>query len=80
MSETRASEQVRYLTPRELADLADEVRTESHATIADHLGVSRSAVSRALREAQTRDVSLLRRILGLYGIDVAETRTYRVDR
>ena len=71
MSETRS---VTYRTPDELAALAEEVRTESHATIADHLGVSRSAVTQALSDPSSRRVRLLARILDLYGYDVDPDR------
>jgi transcriptional regulator with XRE-family HTH domain len=67
MPDTRS---VTYRTPEELAALAEEVRTESHATIADHLGVSRSAVTHALSDPSSRRVRLLARILGLYGYSV----------
>jgi transcriptional regulator with XRE-family HTH domain len=67
MPDTRS---VTYRTPEELAALAEEVRTESHATIADHLGVSRSAVTQALSDPSSRRVRLLARILGLYGYSV----------
>jgi len=63
-----------YRTPDELAALADDIRTESHATIADHLGVSRSAVTQALGNPSSRRVRLLARILGLYGYDVDPDR------
>jgi hypothetical protein len=70
-----------YRTPDELAALADEVRTESHATIADHLGVSRSAVSHALGDPSARRVRLLARILRLYGYNVdPETPAYPISR
>jgi len=66
-----------YRTPDELAALADEVRTENHATIADHLGVSRSAVSHALGDPSPRRMRLLARILRLYGYTVdPETPAY----
>ena len=67
MPDTRS---VTYRTPEELSDLAQEVRTENHATIADHLGVSRSAVSHALGDPSPRRMRLLARILSLYGYSV----------
>lgn len=67
MPDTRSTT---YRTPEELAALAEEVRTESHATIADHLGVSRPAVTQALGNPSSRRVRLLARILGLYGYSV----------
>jgi hypothetical protein len=59
-----------YRTPEQLATLAEKVRTESHATIADHLGVSRSAVTHALGDQPARHVRLLGRVLRLYGYEV----------
>ena len=72
---------VDYKTPQQLADLADEVRTDSHAEIADHVGVSRSAVSHALNDPSPRRIRLLARILGLYGYDVdPDAPAYPVER
>lgn len=69
-----------YRTPAQLAALADEVRDESHATIADHLDVSKSSVSMALSQPSERRIKMLCRILGLYGVDVEETPRYLVKR
>ena len=63
-----------------MAELADDVRTENHATIADHLGVSRSAVSHALGDQPRRHVRLLCRILRLYGVDAEPEPSYPVRR
>jgi len=76
-TDTRSTE---YRTPEELAELAEEIRTESHAVIADHLSVSRSAVSHALGDQHRQHVQLLRRILALYGVEVEEKPRYRVER
>jgi transcriptional regulator with XRE-family HTH domain len=59
-----------YQTPQQIADRIEEIRDNSHAKIADHLGVDRSAVSHALNDPSSRRIKLLAQIAGLYGIDV----------
>jgi len=71
---------VEYRTPAELAALADEVRTDSHATIADHLDVSKSSVSLALSQPSTRRIKMICRILSLYDIEAEPTPKYPVER
>jgi len=71
---------VEYRTPAELAALADEVRTESHATIADHLNVSKPSVSLALSQPSTRRIKMICRILSLYGIEAELEPRYPVER
>ena len=78
--DTTRSTDTEYLTPAEMAEMADELITESHATIADHLGVSRSAVSHALGDQPRRHVRLLCRILRLHGIDAEPEPSYPVRR
>lgn len=69
-----------HLTPDQIADLIEQRRDDTHAEIADHLEVDRSAVSHALSDPSSRRIKLLSRIAGLYGIDVDETQpAYEVD-
>lgn len=65
-----------HLTVDEIAELADEIRTDTHGKIADLLGVSRSSVSHALSDPEPRWVKLLSRIIELYGgnIDTEQPR------
>lgn len=59
-----------YQTPQQISDRIEETRNDSHAEIADRLGVDRSAVSHALNNPSSRRIKLLARVAGLYGIDV----------
>jgi len=69
-----------YLTPPQIADLIKQRCDDTHAQIADHLGVDRSAVSHALSDPSPRRIKLLSRIAGLYGIDVDHNEpAYKVD-
>lgn len=69
-----------YLTPHQIADLIEERRDDTHAQIADHLGVDRSAVSHALSDPSPRRIKTLARIAGLYGIDVDKDQVaYEID-
>ena len=62
-------QKTRSITPSQMAELAEKVRTDTHATIADQLSVDRSSVTKALSLPSTRRVKLLCRILRLYGIE-----------
>lgn len=69
-----------YLTPQQIAELVEQRRDDTHAQIADHLGVDRSAVSHALSDPSSRRIKLLSRIAALYGLDVdADEPAYEVD-
>ena len=50
------------------------------AAFADHLGVDRSSVSKALSEPSTRRVKLICRVLTLYGVEVDPSPHYPVKR
>lgn len=59
-----------YLTPQQISDRIEEIRDDSHAKIADQLGVDRSAVSHALNNPSSRRIKLLAQIASLHGIAV----------
>lgn len=62
-----------YLSPSELADLARasiEAEGDTHAEVADLLGVARATVSKALTDPRPR-TRLLRRIVSAYPLAVS---------
>lgn len=72
MSDTTESDDVTYLRPEQLADLAQEKMDEAGETgysVAQDLDVTRSYVYRALRHPSSSYTALYGRILERYGIE-----------
>jgi len=67
-----------YCTPAELAERIEEVRAHTHKEIAEEIGVTRSAVTRALSTPSTKHVKLLCGILRFYDIDARPDPHYPI--